>query len=137
MSPVLHSPRAWFRWIAANAKRLMVLVLGMAILGSGLAMLVLPGPGVLVIVVGLAVLATEFAWAERMLDRTRSQAAASTSSRNSQLALGVSAVGLITGGGVAIAFSEKYRVIGITVVIAGVCAIGVLMPRVQRWLNAP
>jgi hypothetical protein len=36
----------------------------------GLAMLVLPGPGLLVIAAGLAMLALEFAWAERVLERT-------------------------------------------------------------------
>lgn len=42
---------------------------GFTILLAGIAMLVLPGPGLLVIVVGLALLAVEFAWAERMLER--------------------------------------------------------------------
>ena len=32
---------------------------------AGFAMLVLPGPGIIVIILGLAILATEFAWAER------------------------------------------------------------------------
>jgi len=36
---------------------------------GGILMLVLPGPGLLVIVLGLAMLALEFAWAERMLER--------------------------------------------------------------------
>lgn len=40
----------------------------------GLAMLVLPGPALLVIPIGLAMLAMEFAWAERMLDRALDQA---------------------------------------------------------------
>jgi uncharacterized protein (TIGR02611 family) len=43
---------------------------GFAVLGAGLAMLVLPGPGVLVSVIGLAMLALEFRWAERLLGRT-------------------------------------------------------------------
>ena len=30
-------------------------------------MLVLPGPGILVIIAGLAILATEYVWAERLL----------------------------------------------------------------------
>ena len=34
-------------------------------------MLVLPGPGVLVIVAALAILATEFAWASHLLRRVR------------------------------------------------------------------
>lgn len=43
---------------------------GFALLGAGLAMLVLPGPGLLVLALGLAVLALEFAWAETLLQRS-------------------------------------------------------------------
>lgn len=43
---------------------------GFTVLSVGIALLVLPGPGLLVIAVGLAMLALEFAWAERMLERT-------------------------------------------------------------------
>jgi uncharacterized protein (TIGR02611 family) len=49
--------------------RLVFAVAGFTVLAAGLAMLVLPGPGLVVIVVGLAILALEFAWAERMLER--------------------------------------------------------------------
>jgi uncharacterized protein (TIGR02611 family) len=49
--------------------RLVFAVAGFTVLLAGLAMLVLPGPGLLVIVIGLAILALEFAWAERMLER--------------------------------------------------------------------
>ena len=44
--------------------------LGFTIVLVGLAMLVLPGPGLLVMAVGFAMLALEFAWAERVLERT-------------------------------------------------------------------
>jgi len=37
----------------------------------GIAMIVLPGPAVVVIPAGLAILATEFAWAKRLLHRIR------------------------------------------------------------------
>ena len=40
---------------------------GGALLVAGLAMLVLPGPGLLVLAAGMAVLAVEFPWARRML----------------------------------------------------------------------
>lgn len=50
--------------------RLVFAVAGFTVLFAGLAMLVLPGPGLLVIVIGLTILALEFAWAERMLERT-------------------------------------------------------------------
>ena len=45
-------------------------VLGFTVVLIGVAMLVLPGPGLLVIAAGLAMLALEFAWAERVLERT-------------------------------------------------------------------
>ena len=45
-------------------------LLGFTIVLVGIAMLVLPGPGLLVIAAGLAMLALEFAWAERVLERT-------------------------------------------------------------------
>ena len=49
--------------------RVVFAAVGFTVLAAGLAMLVLPGPGIPVIVVGLALLALEFAWAERMLER--------------------------------------------------------------------
>jgi uncharacterized protein (TIGR02611 family) len=45
-------------------------LLGFTVVLIGLALLVLPGPGLLVIAAGLAMLALEFAWAERVLERT-------------------------------------------------------------------
>ena len=69
-----HSPRELMRVIARNGKRMAIFVVGMVLVAGGLAMLVLPGPGLLVIIAGLAVLATEFAWAERLLDRAKEQA---------------------------------------------------------------
>ena len=43
---------------------------GFVVLGAGIAMLVLPGPGLLVMAAGLAMLALEFAWAERLLEKS-------------------------------------------------------------------
>jgi len=50
--------------------------LGAAVAGStlilvGVVLLVLPGPGLLLIALGLAVLATEFVWAQALLHRVR------------------------------------------------------------------
>lgn len=56
------------------AKRFAATILGGALLLLGLAMMVLPGPGILVIVAGLAVLATEYVWAQRLLKRAKTQA---------------------------------------------------------------
>jgi uncharacterized protein (TIGR02611 family) len=45
------------------------IVAGLVILAAGIAMLALPGPAFVVIPIGLALLALEFAWAERLLER--------------------------------------------------------------------
>jgi uncharacterized protein (TIGR02611 family) len=50
--------------------RVVVAVFGFLVVLAGLAMLVLPGPGLLVIAIGLGILALEFVWAERLLERT-------------------------------------------------------------------
>lgn len=54
-----------------QARRLIVAVVGGTVLLIGLALLVLPGPAVLVIPLGLAILATEFVWARRLLRRVK------------------------------------------------------------------
>lgn len=48
-------------------KRLVVAIIGITILAIGIAMIVLPGPAIVVIPLALGILATEFAWARRML----------------------------------------------------------------------
>jgi intracellular septation protein A len=55
-------------------KRFAVTIVGVALLVLGAAMMVLPGPGILVIVAGLAVLATEYVWARKMLKTARAKA---------------------------------------------------------------
>jgi len=52
-----------------QAKRLIVLVIGLTVLMLGVVMLLLPGPGIVTIVAGLAILATEFVWARKLLKR--------------------------------------------------------------------
>lgn len=59
------------RFIGRSGKRIAVTVVGFAVLLAGIVMMVTPGPGVLVILVGLAILASEWAWAERALDRAK------------------------------------------------------------------
>ena len=51
--------------------RLLKIIAGFALLIAGAAMVVLPGPGWLTIALGLAMLADEFPWARRALDRLK------------------------------------------------------------------
>ena len=53
--------------LARAARRGGVFVVGTALLVAGAAMLVLPGPGIAVILLGLVVLSAEFQWAKRAL----------------------------------------------------------------------
>jgi uncharacterized protein (TIGR02611 family) len=62
------------RFIARNGKRIAVTVAGVVLLLLGLAMMVLPGPGLLFIIFGFAVLSTEYVWAQRMLNLTKEKA---------------------------------------------------------------
>ena len=54
-----------------RAKRIVVAVIGGTILLIGVALIVLPGPAIVVIPAGLAVLATEFEWAKHWLEKIR------------------------------------------------------------------
>ena len=63
------------RFMARQSFRLSVAALGFTVLAGGLGMLVTPGPGLLVIIAGLAILAHEFAWAARALEKARTRAA--------------------------------------------------------------
>jgi uncharacterized protein (TIGR02611 family) len=54
--------------------RVLFAIAGVIVLLAGLAMLVAPGPALVVIPIGLAMLAMEFAWAERMLEKALEKA---------------------------------------------------------------
>jgi tellurite resistance protein TerC len=53
------------------AKRIVVAVIGGTVTLIGIALIVLPGPAFIVIPIGLSILATEFLWARRWLDKAR------------------------------------------------------------------
>jgi hypothetical protein len=64
-----------FFWTStiSRAKRLIRIVIGMTVLIVGVLMIVLPGPAVVVIPVGLMILATEFVWARKLIERFEKQ----------------------------------------------------------------
>ena len=55
----------------SGVKRVARIVSGFTLLVAGAAMLVLPGPGWVTIALGLALLAPDYRWAERCLERLR------------------------------------------------------------------
>ena len=58
-------------WTYKKAKRFIIGVIGLSVLAIGIAMIVLPGPAVVVIPLGLGILATEFVWARNLLAKMR------------------------------------------------------------------
>ena len=71
--------RAWARWRdrlrdrrgVDLAYRVVVGVVGLAVLTAGIVAIPYPGPGWAIVFIGLAILATEFDWARRLLKYTR------------------------------------------------------------------
>jgi len=70
-------------WSFKKLKRLIVAVIGITILIIGIAMVVLPGPAIVVIPIALGILATEFAWARRLLHLMRERMQRSANNRKS------------------------------------------------------
>lgn len=72
--PTIVWTKAVGRFIGRNGQRIAVTIAGFAVLLAGVALLVLPGPGWLLIFVGLGILSTEYMWARRLLDTAKRKA---------------------------------------------------------------
>lgn len=93
--------------------RIVVGVVGGLVIALGIVLLPLPGPGWLVIFAGLAILASEFTWAERLLDYARDKVLAWThwvarQSLTVRLAFGVACVVVV-----ALAVLGYFEVVGV------------------------
>lgn len=62
------------RFIGRNGQRIAVTIAGFVVLLAGVALLVLPGPGWVLIFAGLAILSTEYMWARRLLNTAKAKA---------------------------------------------------------------
>ena len=67
-------PAEVLRFVARKSKRAAVSVAGGILVLAGVVMLVVPGPGIVVIAIGFVVLGTEYAWAAAALERTKRMA---------------------------------------------------------------
>ncbi len=56
-----------------QAKRIVKVIIGFTLLALGIVMIATPGPGWLTIMLALGILAAEFVWARRLLDRLKEQ----------------------------------------------------------------
>ncbi len=81
--------------------RLAIIVVGAVVLLTGLLMLVFPGPGIIVTLVGLGILAQEFEWADRLLRTVRAKSHVDEVGRLpiwAQVSLGVLSIGAVFVG---------------------------------------
>lgn len=62
------------RVVLRHAWRSIIIVIGSTLVLIGLALLILPGPGLVIIIAGLAILAREFIWAQGLLDKAQTTA---------------------------------------------------------------
>jgi uncharacterized protein (TIGR02611 family) len=74
--------RIWNTENIKVVKRVIVSVVGATVLLIGVALLFLPGPAFIVIPIGLAILASEYAWARRWLRKVRRMASDVVSGRD-------------------------------------------------------
>jgi uncharacterized protein (TIGR02611 family) len=74
-----------YDWSLKKLKRLIVAVIGLTVLIIGIAMIVLPGPAIVVIPLALGILATEFAWASRLLHKMRERIQRAANKRNNKI----------------------------------------------------
>jgi uncharacterized protein (TIGR02611 family) len=73
---VANTMKGWSRTFGASGplrllRRIGIGLVGSAVLGVGVVMLVMPGPAFVVIPLGLGILALEFEWAQRWLHRVK------------------------------------------------------------------
>ena len=95
----LHPLSQIGRFILRSGRRIAVTIAGFAVLTAGVIMLVTPGPGILGIIAGLTILATEWAWAEKALDRAKMRAGQAASAATATpfrfgLAIGATLMGI-------------------------------------------
>ena len=62
------------RFIGKSGKRIAVTVVGFAVVLIGIILIPLPGPGWAIVFGGLAILATEYVWAQRLLNYAKRKA---------------------------------------------------------------
>lgn len=136
-------------------KRIALEVIGWLLVVAGIAALVLPGPGLLMIFGGMAILSQQYEWAERRLApikyRALKGAAESVETWPRILMSSTLAVGLVACGVVWIVrpdmpdwwwFSETWwlpggMVTGITQIASGVVAMALIVYSFRRFHNKP
>ncbi len=143
------------RGLSGAAKRIVLETLGWILVVGGIAALVLPGPGLLGIFAGLALLSQQYEWAERRVDPIKEKAlkaAAEGVETRTRIALSVTAALVLMACGVLWIWSppapgwwpvdEGWWLLGgigtgITQIVSGLIAIGMIVYSYRRFRSSP
>jgi hypothetical protein len=115
-------------------RRVAVTIIGVGVLGVGVALLVLPGPGFLVIALGFLILAFEYDWAHRRFEHARAKAAELARQTAANLvstafailfALGMVAIGVVLGLMPSLPFAGWWT--GGTMIVSGLIVLGTVL----------
>ena len=142
---VMAELRPGARWTAPvqAARRTVVTLVGIALLVTGVVLLVAPGPGLLVVALALFVLGTEYDWARRRYDAIRQRAhdlAALAVSRRSSLAVSTGGGLAMVGAGVLLVVIEELPFsglgAGLTLSAGGLIVLATLLYAAMRARQA-
>ena len=127
--------RRWARWrdrlrerrVVDLGYRIVVGVVGLLVLGVGILAIPYPGPGWAIVFIGLAILATEFEWARKLLAyaRTRYDAAMAWFKRQH---IGVQTLGAVFTAAVVVGTLWLFGALG---------WVGELVNIENEWLDSP
>jgi hypothetical protein len=119
-------------------------VSGFAITGVGIALLILPGPGLLLVLAGLVILSSEYRWANRLVAPVRTQAMAAAEA-SVQSAWRVA--GSVAAGAALLAAGVAWIVVpalpfggvatGVSLIVSGFLLLGLLAYSWRRWRVPP
>lgn len=137
-----------------KVKKTLTFVAGWILVLAGLAALVLPGPGLLLLLCGLVVLATEYTWAQKWIDPVERRAVALAHANVQTVrSIALSALGAVALLAVGIFWGINPTIpefwifgpqlpfggwgVGTTVTFSGVLAVGLLVYSVKRYRGKP
>jgi Putative transmembrane protein (PGPGW) len=136
--------------VRAVVRKTTITIIGWVLVAIGVAALVLPGPGLLLLLSGLVVLSQEYEWAERRVEPVKRKAfdvaQAGVASYPRIVMSGLGALGLVTAGVVWWSNPDMPEIgpigpdlpfggwaTGSTLILSGLIALGLLAYSVKRW----
>jgi uncharacterized protein (TIGR02611 family) len=138
---------------AETAKRISAQLVGWILVVVGLAAMILPGPGLLLLLAGLAILSQQFTWAERRVEPVKKQAfktAADGVATKTRIAVSVLAGLALMGLGVVWGMRPEVPgwwplrdswwlvggwATGSSLIVSGLAALGLLVYSYRRFRN--